>query len=42
MSPPGVFGAGVQRARLEAEGIPFREDGRIDWKQYGKGGKGLP
>lgn len=36
MAPPGVFGAGVQRARLEAEGIPFREDGRIDWKRYGQ------
>lgn len=33
MSPPGVFGPGVQRARLEEEGIPFRENGCIDWKR---------
>jgi len=34
MSPPEVFSEGMQRARLEAEGIPFRGDGRIDWKRY--------
>lgn len=33
MTPPEVFGTGVQRARLEAEGVPFRENGCIDWKR---------
>ncbi len=33
MSPPEVFGAGVQRHRLESEGMPFRENGCIDWKR---------
>ena len=36
MSPPEVFGAGRQRLMLEAEGIPFRTDGRIDWKKYAR------
>lgn len=33
MLPPEVFGAGVQRHRLESEGVPFRENGCIDWKR---------
>jgi methylated-DNA-protein-cysteine methyltransferase related protein len=33
MSPPEVFGDGVQRHRLESEGVPFRENGCIDWKR---------
>lgn len=34
MAPPGVFAPGAQRMRLEAEGIPFRLNGCIDWKRY--------
>lgn len=33
MSQPDVFGAGVQRQWLESEGVPFRENGCIDWKR---------
>jgi methylated-DNA-protein-cysteine methyltransferase-like protein len=33
LSAPEIFGVGVQRAKLESEGIPFREDGRIDMKR---------
>lgn len=37
LSAPEVFGAGVQRAKLACEGIPFREDDRIDMKRYRAG-----
>ncbi len=37
LSAPEVFGAGVQHAKLADEGIPFREDGRIDMKRYRAG-----
>ena len=30
---PDVFGSGVQRHRLESEGVPFRENSCIDWKR---------
>jgi methylated-DNA-protein-cysteine methyltransferase-like protein len=33
MLPPEVFGTGVQRHQLESEGVPFRENGCIDWKR---------
>jgi methylated-DNA-protein-cysteine methyltransferase-like protein len=33
MSPPEVFGAGIQRHLLESEGVPFRENGCVDWKR---------
>ena len=39
LAAPETFGVGVQRARLEAEGIPFRQDGRIDMGRYRKGQK---
>lgn len=35
MAPDSVFGGrGVQRARLEAEGVTFLTDGRIDMKRH--------
>ena len=34
MSPPEVFGEGVQRSLLEAEGITFGLDGRVDIKAH--------
>ena len=37
LAAPEVFGAGVQRMLLEGEGIPFRDDGRIDMKKYKAG-----
>ncbi len=30
LSPPSVFGAGVQRELLEREGVVFLENGRVD------------
>ncbi|HIS70189.1 MAG TPA: methylated-DNA--[protein]-cysteine S-methyltransferase [Candidatus Gallacutalibacter stercoravium] len=30
LSPPDVFGPGIQRALLEQEGVPFLPDGRVD------------
>jgi methylated-DNA-protein-cysteine methyltransferase-like protein len=34
LSPGHVFGEGVQRARLESEGVTFRPDGRIDLERH--------
>ena len=33
LAPPGVFGDGVQRERLEKEGVLFLENGRVNLKQ---------
>ena len=34
LSPPDVFGgSGIQRMLLEAEGVPFLPDGRVDLSQ---------
>ena len=34
LSPPDVFGGpGIQRMLLEAEGVPFLPDGRVDLSQ---------
>lgn len=30
LSPPDVFGPGIQRALLEQEGVTFLPDGRVD------------
>lgn len=30
-SPTCAFGPGIQRAMLEAEGVPFTPEGRADW-----------
>lgn len=35
-------GAGLQRALLEAEGVEFDEDGRVDWERFGWEGLGWP
>jgi methylated-DNA-protein-cysteine methyltransferase-like protein len=34
LSPPEVFGPGVQRERLEQEGVSFLPSGRIDLKHH--------
>jgi methylated-DNA-protein-cysteine methyltransferase-like protein len=34
LSPPEVFGPGVQRDRLEHEGVSFLPSGRIDLKHH--------
>ena len=34
LSPAHVFGEGVQRARLESEGVTFRPDGCIDLDRH--------
>ncbi|MCE5234771.1 MAG: methylated-DNA--[protein]-cysteine S-methyltransferase [Clostridiaceae bacterium] len=33
LSPPEVFGPGVQKGLLMLEGVPFLKDGRIDLKR---------
>ena len=34
LSPESIFGAGVQRRKLEAEGIHFLENGSIDMEKH--------
>jgi len=34
LSPPRVFGDGVQQARLESEGISFKANGCIDLDEH--------
>lgn len=33
LAPEGIFGPGVQRALLEAEGVVFTETGRVDMER---------
>lgn len=35
LAHPDVFGPGVQRALLEAEGVTFHPDGRIEMEKHG-------
>jgi len=41
LSPPEVFGPGVQRERLEHEGVSFLPNGRIDLKHHLWSGEGV-
>ena len=41
LSPPEVFGPGVQRERLEHEGVSFLPSGRIDLKHHLWSGEGV-